>query len=110
MRPIQWYLKQRWTHTTHGLHHLIFVNRDLVHSLWWLDRSHLSQGMSFTFPNTTITITTDASMEGWGSECDDYEDASKTEETTQVSSEKEDYQAKDYQDIEEGSRTHAQCE
>ena len=67
MRPIQWYLKQHWTHKTHRLHHPIFVNRDLVHVLlWWSDRQHLSQGMPFIFPNTTITITTDVSMEGWG--------------------------------------------
>ena len=52
------------------MHHLIFVNKDLVHSLlWWSDRFHLSQRMPFTFPNTTITITMDASIEGWGSQC-----------------------------------------
>ena len=58
MRPIQWYLKQRWTHT-------IFVNKDLICSLlWWSYRHRLSHGMPFTFPNMTISITTDASMEG----------------------------------------------
>ena len=35
MRPIQWYLKQSWTHTTHQLHHPIFVRKDLVHVLLW---------------------------------------------------------------------------
>ena len=70
IRPIQWYLKQWWTRTTHGLQHPIFVNKDLVHPLlWWSDRHHLSQGMPFTFLNTTITITMDASMEGWGGHC-----------------------------------------
>ena len=43
MRPIQWYLIQRWTHATHGLYYLVFVNKDLVYSLlWWFDRHHLS--------------------------------------------------------------------
>ena len=35
MRPIQWYLKQQWTRTTHVLQHPIFVNKDLVHALLW---------------------------------------------------------------------------
>ena len=29
MRPIQWYLKQRWNHITHGLRHKILVSEDL---------------------------------------------------------------------------------
>ena len=37
--------------------------------LWWLDRQHLSQGMPFTSPNTTITITMDASIGGLGGHC-----------------------------------------
>ena len=70
MHPIKWYLKQRLTHTTHRLRHAIFVSKDLVHArLWSLDRQHLSQGMQFTSPNTTITVTTDVSMEGWGGNC-----------------------------------------
>ena len=70
MQPIQWHLKQQWIHTTHGLQHPIFVNNELVHSsFWWSDRHHLSQGMPFKFPNTTITITMDASMEGWDGHC-----------------------------------------
>ena len=70
MRPILWYLKQHWASATHGLRHPIFMNRDIVHALsWWLDRQHLSQGMPFTSPSTTITITTDASMDGWGGHC-----------------------------------------
>ena len=36
---------------------------------WWLDRLLLSQGMPFNSPNTTNTIITDASMEGWGGHC-----------------------------------------
>ena len=70
MQPIQWYLKQCSTHTTHGLHHPIFVNKDLVHALrWWSERQHLSQGMLLMSLNTTITITTDASMEGLDGHC-----------------------------------------
>ena len=70
MCPIQWYLKHHWNHVTHGLHQQVLVNKDLVQALrWWSDREHLSQGMPFILPNTTITITTDASMEGWGGHC-----------------------------------------
>ena len=68
MHPIQWYLKQRLTPATHRLCHHIFINRDLVHTFsWGLDRQHLSLGILFTSPSTIITITMDASMEGWGS-------------------------------------------
>ena len=63
MHPIQWYLKQCWTTATHGLRHPVFVKRNFVHALsWWLDRQHLSQGMPFTPPSTTITVTIDASI------------------------------------------------
>lgn len=70
MRPIQWYLKRRWNHVTHGLRHKILVSKDLGQALqWWLVRENLSQGIPFSLPTTTITITTDASMEGWGGHC-----------------------------------------
>ena len=62
MRPIQWYLKRRWNHVTHGLRHKILVNKDLCQALqWWLVEKILSQGIPFSLP--TSTITTDASME-----------------------------------------------
>ena len=52
------------------MHNPIFVNKDLVCTLfWWLNRQQLSQGMPFTSTNTTITITMDVSMEGWGGHC-----------------------------------------
>ena len=70
MCPIQWYLKCRWNHITHGLCYMILVTKDLTQTLqWWSVREHHSQGMPFTLPNTTITIIMDASMEGWGSHC-----------------------------------------
>ena len=54
----------------HRLRHPIFVSKNLVHVLLWSwDRRHLSQGMLFMSLNTTITITTDASIEGWGGHC-----------------------------------------
>ena len=44
----------------------IYLN-SLVDSMkWWSDRSNQSYGMPFRFLIPTITITTDASMEGWG--------------------------------------------
>ena len=67
MHPIQWYLKCRWNHITHGLCYMILVTKDLTQALqWWLVREHLSQGMDFSLHSTNITITTDASMYGWG--------------------------------------------
>ena len=35
MDPIPWYLMQCRTHTTHALHHPIFVSNDLFHVLQW---------------------------------------------------------------------------
>ena len=36
---------------------------------WWWVREHLSQGIPFTLLSTTITISTDVSMEGCGGHC-----------------------------------------
>ena len=70
MHPIQWYLKGCWNHVTHVLHYIILVIKDLNQVLqWWSIREHPSQGMVFSLPNTTITITTGASMEGWDGHC-----------------------------------------
>ena len=70
MPPIQWYLKHRWNHTTHGLRYMILINKDPNEVLqWWSLREHLSQGMFFSLPSASTTITTDASMEGWGGHC-----------------------------------------
>ena len=33
MRTIEWYLKRRWNHVTHGLCHKILVNKDLCQAL-----------------------------------------------------------------------------
>ena len=53
-----------WNHITHGL------RKDISQALqWWLVRKHLSQGMPFSLCIVTITVTTDASMEGWGGHC-----------------------------------------
>ena len=66
MRPIQWYLKDRWL-SHHGLAHLVFVNADLVRDLqWWMVESNLLEGRPFMPPPHTVTVRTDASMEGWG--------------------------------------------
>ena len=46
MRPI-WYLKRRWNHVTHGLHHKILALQ------WWLVRENLSQGILFSLPTIT---------------------------------------------------------
>ena len=66
MRPIQWYLKDRWTAAL-GLRFPILVTRelrDLV--LWWTVESNLRQGIRLHPPPPRLVLTSDASLEGWG--------------------------------------------
>ena len=70
MCPIQWYLKRRWNPITHELRYRILVSRALDQVLQcWSVKEHLSQGVPFSLPITTTTITTDASMKCWGGHC-----------------------------------------
>ena len=67
MRPIQWYLKQQWRAVLQGLNHPVMVPASLLPCFrWWLDPENLSQGRPFREPAPTVTVTTDASLEGWG--------------------------------------------
>ena len=67
MRPIQWHLKRGWKSASRDLEYPIMVTLALVPSIsWWTDPSNLSTGMPYQQPPHSITVTTDASMEGWG--------------------------------------------
>ena len=67
MRPFQWYLKSKWRASIHSLNHLVMVPASLLPCCqWWLVEENLSQGRPFQEPTPTVTVTTDASQEGWG--------------------------------------------
>ena len=66
MRPIQWHVKDRWN-PTKGLNAPIMVNMALTeHLQWWLSPTNLQQGVLLSPPAHTLTVTTDASLQGWG--------------------------------------------
>lgn len=67
MRPIQWYLKSQWRLRDDSLEAKVMVPKSLLPCLnWWSDPRNLSAGKPFQDPPCTLTVTTDASMEGWG--------------------------------------------
>jgi hypothetical protein len=70
MRPIQWYVKDHWDLRDlpkARLKHRLLVRADLVHDLqWWIEPANLAIGLPFSPSLPTATVTTDASMEGWG--------------------------------------------
>jgi hypothetical protein len=66
MRPVQWHVKNRWSPTL-GLQARIMVTLSLVADLqWWLSISNLQQGLRLQPPLPQLTVTTDASLQGWG--------------------------------------------
>jgi len=70
MRPVQWYIKDHWNLRDLNKTRLkipILIRADLVSALqWWTVPANLAIGRPFVAPSPTVTVTTDASMEGWG--------------------------------------------
>jgi hypothetical protein len=70
MRSIQWYVKDHWNRRDLSRKRLklpILIRADLVEALqWWTVVDNLMVGRPFAAPQPTVTVTTDASMEGWG--------------------------------------------
>ncbi len=72
MRPLQWfYNKEMVNHSDEKGHrdmtHLIMSTRVLLPTLqWWSNLDNLNQGMPFAQAPPSATVTTDASLEGWG--------------------------------------------
>ena len=66
MRPVQWYVKDRWTAELGLKFPLIISNELRKHILWWTVESNLQQGVPLHSPPPGMVVTTDASLEGWG--------------------------------------------
>ena len=65
MRPIQWHLRDCWKSRDFS-ERVMVPSQLLSHLLWWTEAAHLSEGMPFQQPPHQVTVTTDASKEGWG--------------------------------------------
>ncbi|MCP3680799.1 MAG: hypothetical protein GY782_11310 [Gammaproteobacteria bacterium] len=72
MRPLQWFfnsaMKDHSDEKGHrNMSHMIMSTRAILPTLqWWSNLDNLNQGMPFTTPPPSATVTTDASLEGWG--------------------------------------------
>ncbi len=67
MHPIQWHLKERWTALHNGLNHPVMISRKVADAvLWWTREGNLLKGLPLSPLPPSLTVTTDASMEGWG--------------------------------------------
>jgi len=66
MRPVQWFLRQRWSASMGLTTKLMFPTELLPCCRWWMESSNLSLGREFVPPPHTVVVTTDASNEGWG--------------------------------------------
>ena len=67
MRPIQLHLLQAWNPAKMSLNYQIPCTKELKsHLQWWLNTANITKGRCFQPIQTTITVTTDASMKGWG--------------------------------------------
>ncbi|XP_038064670.1 uncharacterized protein LOC119735051 [Patiria miniata] len=67
MRPIQLHLLSFYRPSRHHIRHLVPTTPWLIpHLRWWLDNANLTEGRAFRNPKPSVTITTDASLFGWG--------------------------------------------
>ena len=67
MRPLQFHLLAHFRPTIHPLSHVVPGAQCLEEIFqWWLDLSNLAKGVVFPTPGTDVTVTTDASLSGWG--------------------------------------------
>jgi hypothetical protein len=67
MRPLQLHLLQSYRAGVHPLDRVINIPGSLRPTLqWWASPGHLRVGVVFPPPQTSLTLTTDASKQGWG--------------------------------------------
>ena len=67
MRPIQMHLLQQWSPSKMGMDYRIPCTADLkAHLFWWMSTTNVMKGRVIAPLQTSVTITTDASMTGWG--------------------------------------------
>ena len=67
MRPIQWHLLSFFRPSSHLYQTSVPVTEVIrPHLLWWSREQNLSIGVQFPRPAPDVTLTTDASLTGWG--------------------------------------------
>lgn len=68
LRPLQWYLKDRYTPSTDPVTKVIRLDREALVAMtrFWMDTSLLRQGAPLHPPKPVVTLVTDASRLGWG--------------------------------------------
>ena len=72
-RLIQLMLHSQWTQVSDSPYLRIYPDRESLRELeWWASRANLTVGRPFLRPDPTMTIVTDASMEGWGGHLGDW--------------------------------------
>ena len=65
-RHIQVMLHSQWTQVSDSPYLRIYQDHESLRELeWWASRANLTVGHPFLRPDPTMTIVTDASMEGW---------------------------------------------
>ena len=72
-RLIQLMLHSQWTQVSDSPYLRIYPDHESLRELeWWASRANLTVGRPFLRPDPTMTIVTDASMEGWGGHLGDW--------------------------------------
>ena len=72
-RHIQLMLHSQWTQVSDSPYLRIYPDHESLWELeWWASRANLTVGCPFLRPDLTMTIVTDASMEGWGGHPGDW--------------------------------------
>ena len=67
LRPIQFHLNSKWKGHRQNLFHKIFLSPQCREALqWWLNPANVTQGILWTPPPPTVTITTDSSLHAYG--------------------------------------------
>ena len=67
MRPIQLHLLSFWKPSSQDLEKIIPITQHLIqHLQWWLHSVNISRGRSLQLEEAGVTITTDASLTGYG--------------------------------------------
>ena len=70
MRPIQCHLLSHFRPALRDLQVPVPLSHSVLHHLhWWLQEQNLSEGMPFQEARPQLTLTTDASLHGWGAFC-----------------------------------------
>ena len=67
LRPLQFHLNFHWRHHRKNLFYPIPITAECKTDLkWWLDPKNVLPGVPWTPPPPELTLTSDASQDGWG--------------------------------------------